>query len=153
MKQQLRLSFLSVSDVSNDNLFLDFIWFHCSWCRVVSINLPYFFKVQFVFFCDHYTHSVILENRFKCLGEVRGACSTPNYNLDIWCVSMRLTLIFSITKTYLYNFNLLKPHFYIVKFRFIMKIRLFKYIKNFTTKKWKFSDEKFWYLFLFLLKT
>ena len=26
----------------------------------------------------------------------------------------------------------------------ITKTRLFKYIQNFTTKKWKFSDEKFW---------
>ena len=26
----------------------------------------------------------------------------------------------------------------------IMKTRLFKYIENFTTKKWKLSDEKFW---------
>ena len=27
---------------------------------------------------------------------------------------------------------------------YIMQTRLFKY-ENFTTKKWKFSDEKFWY--------
>ena len=35
----------------------------------------------------------------------------------------------------------------------ITKTRLLKYIENFTTKKWKFSDENFWYFFLFLLKT
>ena len=34
----------------------------------------------------------------------------------------------------------------------ITKTRLFKYTLNFTTKKWKFSDKKFWYFFLFLLK-
>ena len=33
-----------------------------------------------------------------------------------------------------------------------MKTRLFKYIETFTTKKWKCSDKKFWYLFIFLLK-
>ena len=27
----------------------------------------------------------------------------------------------------------------------ITKPRLFKYIENFTTKKWKFSDKKIWY--------
>ena len=30
---------------------------------------------------------------------------------------------------------------------YITKTRLFKYIENFTTKKWKFSDKKFWYFF------
>ena len=34
----------------------------------------------------------------------------------------------------------------------IMKTRLFKYIENFTTKNWKFSDKNF-DIFLFLLKT
>ena len=29
----------------------------------------------------------------------------------------------------------------------ITKTRLFKYNENFTTKKWKFSDKKFWYFF------
>ena len=29
----------------------------------------------------------------------------------------------------------------------ITKTRLFKYTENFTTKKWKFSDKKFWYFF------
>ena len=28
----------------------------------------------------------------------------------------------------------------------ITKICLFKYTENFTTKKWKFSDKKFWYI-------
>ena len=27
----------------------------------------------------------------------------------------------------------------------IMKTRLFKYIENFTSKNWKFSDKKLWY--------
>ena len=35
----------------------------------------------------------------------------------------------------------------------ITKTRLFKYIENFTTEKGKFSDKKFWYFFIFLLKT
>ena len=30
---------------------------------------------------------------------------------------------------------------------------LFKYIENFTSKNWKFSDKKVWYFFIFLLKT
>ena len=30
---------------------------------------------------------------------------------------------------------------------------LFKYTENFATKKWKFSDKTFWYLFIFLLET
>ena len=34
----------------------------------------------------------------------------------------------------------------------ITKTCLFKYTENFTTKKWKFSDKKFWF-FIFLLKT
>ena len=35
----------------------------------------------------------------------------------------------------------------------ITKARLFKYIKNFTTKNGKFSDKRFWYFMIFLLKT
>ena len=34
---------------------------------------------------------------------------------------------------------------------FITKICLFKYTENFTTKKWKFSDKKFWYFVYFAL--
>ena len=37
-------------------------------------------------------------------------------------------------------------------FRFITRTCLFKYIENFTTKKWKISDKKFWYFFIFLFK-
>ena len=37
--------------------------------------------------------------------------------------------------------------------QYITKTRLFKYIENFTTKKWKFSDEKILIFFLILLKT
>ena len=35
----------------------------------------------------------------------------------------------------------------------ITKTCLFKYTENFTTKKWKFTDKKFWYFFIFLPKT
>ena len=35
----------------------------------------------------------------------------------------------------------------------ITKTRLFKYIENFTTKNWKFSDKKTLIFFIFLLKT
>ena len=35
----------------------------------------------------------------------------------------------------------------------ITKTRLFKYIENFTIKKWKFSDKKILIFFIFLLKT
>ena len=38
------------------------------------------------------------------------------------------------------------------KYVSITKTRLFKYIANFTTKKWKFSDKKNLILFIFLLK-
>ena len=33
---------------------------------------------------------------------------------------------------------------FVRKYNYITKTRLFKYIENFTTKKWKLSDEKFW---------
>ena len=36
--------------------------------------------------------------------------------------------------------------------RHITKTRLFKYIENFTTKNWKFSDKKFWYFSYFCSK-
>ena len=36
---------------------------------------------------------------------------------------------------------------------FITKTRLFKYIENFKTKKWNFSDNKNLLFFIFLLKT
>ena len=36
--------------------------------------------------------------------------------------------------------------------RFITKTRLFKYTENLTTKKWKFSDKKFWYFSYFCSK-
>ena len=35
----------------------------------------------------------------------------------------------------------------------ITKTRLFKYMENFTSRTWKFSDENLWNFFLFLLKT
>ena len=35
---------------------------------------------------------------------------------------------------------------------FITKTCLFKYIENFTTKKWKFSDKNFWYFWYFCSK-
>ena len=35
---------------------------------------------------------------------------------------------------------------------YIMKICLFKYTENFTTKNWKFSDKKFWYFTYFCSK-
>ena len=35
---------------------------------------------------------------------------------------------------------------------FITKTCLFKYTENFTTKKWKFSDKKFWYFSYFYSK-
>ena len=35
----------------------------------------------------------------------------------------------------------------------ITKTCLFKYIENFTTEKWKFSDKIFLIFFIFLLKT
>ena len=35
----------------------------------------------------------------------------------------------------------------------ITKTCQFKYTENLTTKTWKFSDKKFWYFFIFLLKT
>ena len=35
----------------------------------------------------------------------------------------------------------------------ITQTRLFKYIENFTTKTWKFSDKKSNIFFIFLLKT
>ena len=34
----------------------------------------------------------------------------------------------------------------------ITKTRLFKYTENFTTKKWKFLDKKFWYFSYFCTK-
>ena len=34
----------------------------------------------------------------------------------------------------------------------ITKTRLFKYTENFTTKKWRFSDKKFWYFSYFCSK-
>ena len=40
-----------------------------------------------------------------------------------------------------------RGHFFI-----ITKTRLFNYIGNFTTKKWKFSDKKFWYFSYFCTK-
>ena len=40
----------------------------------------------------------------------------------------------------------------LIKYFFITKTRLFKYIENFTTKNWKFSD-KILIFFKFLLKT
>ena len=38
------------------------------------------------------------------------------------------------------------------KYETITKTRLFKYIENFTSKNWKFSDKKFWYFFYFCSK-
>ena len=45
---------------------------------------------------------------------------------------------------------LLKPTY--LDLHCITKTRLFKYIENFTSENWKFSDKKLWYFFIFLLK-
>ena len=44
-------------------------------------------------------------------------------------------------------------HHTITIYNNITKTRLFKYTEHFITKKWRFSDKKFWYFFIFLLKT
>ena len=36
-------------------------------------------------------------------------------------------------------------------FVIITKTRLFKYIENFTSKNWKFSDKKHWFFFFIFL--
>ena len=39
-----------------------------------------------------------------------------------------------------------------IKYQNITKTRLFKYIENFTSKNWKFSDKKIWYFSYFCSK-
>ena len=46
----------------------------------------------------------------------------------------------------------LSAHHMIVTGFIITKTRLFKYTENFTTKKWRFSDKKFWYFPYFCSK-
>ena len=53
------------------------------------------------------------------------------------------------TKTQNYDFNKLQQY----ECSDITKTRLFKYIENFISKNWKFSDKKLWYFFIFLFKT
>ena len=59
---------------------------------------------------------------------------------------------------YMYNFILMQveshlpvwfPAFQVVEIILISKTRLFKHTENFTTKKRKFSDKKFWYFSFF----
>ena len=62
------------------------------------------------------------------------------------------TWVLMILKTQMLN---LKPFFFsksMSPMLHIMKTRLFKYIENFTSKNWKFSDKKLIF-FIFLLKT
>ena len=53
-----------------------------------------------------------------------------------------------------YAFNVICtiPNGYAGEFSPITKTRLFKYTENFTTKKWKFLDKKFWYFSYFCSK-
>ena len=60
------------------------------------------------------------------------------YFYFLWIIDVLLKILW----TYIY-----------VKMVFITKTRLFKYIENFTSKNWKFSDKKTLIFFLFLLKT
>ena len=50
----------------------------------------------------------------------------------------------------LYNYNYM---YYMIKIVSFMQTRLFKYIENFTSKNWNFSDKESLIFFIFLLKT
>ena len=65
------------------------------------------------------------------------------------CQAVKFQLVFRSwnERIFYHIFELMLPTLkqkYDKKFISITKTRLFKYIENFTTKKWKLSDEKFW---------
>ena len=63
-----------------------------------------------------------------------------SFTLSIFFLKHRLASIYFLNLRFRRSFNT------------ITKTRLFKYIENFTSKNWKFSDRKLWYFFIFLLK-
>ena len=83
-------------------------------------------------------------------------------------ISINIIDLFS-TKTYVYSLetphwgasNESKRHIFVQKSDYscwypsylgITKTRLFKYVENFTSKNWKFSDKKLWYFSYFCSK-
>ena len=55
--------------------------------------------------------------------------------------------------SWLYGASLHRAFHYHPSFMCIMRTRLFKYVENFTSRKWKFSDKKTLIIFIFVLKT
>ena len=62
----------------------------------------------------------------------------------VFCYSLSEYIILCIPRPYMLHGS----SYYI----YITKTCLFKYTENFTTKKWKFSDKKFWYFSYFCSK-
>ena len=70
----------------------------------------------------------------------------PNSNsLIYYClIKVKLFIKYSHWHPWLFCFSHQHPNWCPVPNSHITKTRLFKYVKNFTTKNWKPSDEKFW---------
>ena len=66
-----------------------------------------------------------------------------------WCMACDITVFTQVFGhiTYLSHMSWSKS----ILSACITKTRLFKYTENFTTRKWKFSDEKFWYFSYFCI--
>ena len=88
------------------------------------------------------------ENEVTKLSCEKNAFKSPGVSIHLSSLQTKILdeQFHIITKTYLYNFDPFRPHFYIVKLGFtgvyITKTRLFKYIENVSSKNLKFSDKK-----------
>ena len=113
-----------------------FYWMHAV-RQSVGQSGVYLCCDSYVFCCHAVTHkfvfiSEVLPKQHKCmfLGKAN----------RLWSVWFTLKSMLNLKS----SFQWLCSRFW---FRFITKTRLFKYIENFTSKNWKFSDKKLWYFF------
>ena len=120
----------------------------------------------FIFLFLHATYGFMEEVSWR---------NDKNIYLDTPCLQLRFHISNLITKTYLYNFDPLKPHFYIVKLGFTGVTLFFLFLlKNidcgflleppqwgssneypqsvFWTEIWKISEFFIWKLFFFTVK-
>ena len=70
-----------------------------------------------------------------------------HYIIPFCFVNFYFTLLFLPVQLWLFLGNVLILFLVAIneiRYRSLTKTRLFKYTENFTTKKWKLSDEKFW---------
>ena len=109
---------------------------------IVSIFL------SFIFYLESYRPVNTVKVMFNLLILFLGRLRPPLSNLPVFCAP---TIVSKWQLSFLNQPKRKNDHRYYFMIN-ITKTCLFKYIENFTTKKGKFSDKKFWYFSYFCSK-